>query len=47
MSERRTDLEAQEWSDGIPDLEEEWPDDQEETYRDGSPKNECWQENDR
>ncbi len=47
MSERKIDREEKQWSDEIPDVEEEWPDDQEETYRDGSAKNECWQDKDR
>ena len=47
VSERRADQEEKEWSDEIPDIEEEWPDDREETYRDGSAKNECWQDQDR
>jgi len=34
-----------EYADRIPDDEEtERPDPYEETYRDGSPKNECWNE---
>ena len=32
----------EEWNDSIPDPEEELPEPYEETYRDGSPKNECW-----
>ena len=31
-----------EWADRIPDGEEERRGDREETYRDGSLKNECW-----
>ena len=42
MSERKTDQREKEWSDGIPDPEEERPDPYEETYRDGSAKHECW-----
>ena len=42
MSERKIDQEEKEWSDAIPDTEEEWPEETEETYRDGSAKNECW-----
>ena len=41
MSERKTDIREKEWSDEIPD-EEEHPEPYEETYRDGSAKNECW-----
>ena len=45
MSERKTDKREKEWSDEIPD-EEELPEElNEETYRDGSAKNECWGEN--
>jgi hypothetical protein len=45
MSERKTDKREKEWSDEIPD-EEELPEElYEETYRDGSAKNECWGEN--
>ena len=47
MSERKIDQEEKQWADEIPDVEEEWPDDREETYRDGSARHECWQENDR
>ena len=32
------------WADNIPNLEEERPEPYEETYRDGSAKNECWAE---
>lgn len=42
MSERKTDIHEKEWSDEIPDEEEERPEPYEETYRDGSSKNECW-----
>lgn len=47
MSEREKDhLEKdhleKEWSDGIPDEEDALPEPYEETYRDGSTKNECW-----
>ena len=45
MSERKMDREAREWTDEIPDDEEtERPEPDEETYRDGSTKNECWKE---
>ena len=44
MSERKTDKREKEWSDEIP--EEELPvEPYEETYRDGSAKNECWSDN--
>ena len=42
MSERKSDLHEREWNDEIRDPEEEIPEDNEETYRDGSAKNECW-----
>ena len=42
MSERKADVQEKEWSDAIPDEEEERPEPYEETYRDGSAKNECW-----
>ena len=43
MSERYTDREEKEYSDFIPDDETtERPESDEETYRDGSVKNECW-----
>ena len=42
MSERKTDLREKEWADDIPDEEEILPEPFEETYRDGSAKNECW-----
>ncbi len=45
MSERKADQQAKEWSDDIPDEEEERPDPYEPVYRDGSAKNECWAEN--
>ena len=44
MSERKTDQREKEWTDEIPDEEEQEPSPYEETYRDGSPKNECWKE---
>ena len=42
MSERKIDQLEQEWSDEILDAENEPPEPYEETYRDGSAKNECW-----
>ena len=42
MSELKTDKREKEWADEIPDEEEERPEPYEETYRDGSAKNECW-----
>ena len=44
MSEQLKDKLEQEWNDEIPDDEEERPEPYEETYRDGSTKNECWAE---
>ena len=44
MSELKKREKEQEWNDSIPDPEEEQPEPYEETYRDGSPKNECWKE---
>ena len=44
MSERKTDRREKEWSDEIRDEEEQRPDPYEETYRDGSAKNECFRE---
>ena len=44
MSDPKTENKAEEWSDEIPDPEEEYPEANEETYRDGSTKNECWSE---
>ena len=38
---------AEEWTDDIPDPEEEAPEDNEQVYRDGSSKNECWNEEQR
>ena len=32
----------QDWNDEIPDEEEVQPEPYEQTYRDGSAKNECW-----
>ena len=42
MSERETDFREKEWADEIPDEEENLPESYEETYRDGSAKDECW-----
>ena len=42
MSERPDEKQEQEWDDEIPDEEEFLPAPYEETYRDGSAKNECW-----
>ena len=43
MSERSIDPKEEQWQDEIPDEEgEERPEPYEETYRDGSAKNECW-----
>ena len=42
MSERKTDQREKEWSDEIPDEEEERPSPYEKTYRDGTAANECW-----
>lgn len=42
MSERSMDKREKEYNDSIPDPEEEIPENDEETYRDGSVKNECW-----
>ena len=44
MSERSIDKREKEYNDSIPDPEEEFPESDEETYRDGSVKNECWAE---
>ncbi len=42
MIDPKTEQKATEWTDEIPDPEEERPDPYEETYRDGSARNECW-----
>ena len=42
MSERLSDKKAKDWTDVIPDEEEERPSPYERTYRDGSTENECW-----
>ena len=41
MSERGMNRKEREWADTIPDEEESRPEPYEETYRDGSAKNEC------
>lgn len=47
MSERKADLKEKEWADSIPETETDAPEPYEETYRDGSAKNECWNDRDR
>ncbi|MCR5297038.1 MAG: hypothetical protein K6E17_06480 [Clostridiales bacterium] len=48
MSELEREKMAREWNDTVPDPEEEAPGEAwEETYPDGSLKNECWKEEDR
>ncbi len=42
MIDPKTEKKAEEWSDEISDPEEEYPEANEQTYRDGSVKNECW-----
>lgn len=43
MSELKSEKKESEWSDEILNPEEEeQPDSYEETYRDGSARNECW-----
>ena len=42
MIDPKAQKEATEWADEIPDPEENYPETDEETYRDGSTKNECW-----
>ena len=44
MSERPSEKRERDWNDDIPDEETNLPDPYEETYRDGSVKNECWGE---
>lgn len=44
MSELRKEQKEKEWADEIPEEEDDRPDSYEETYRDGSSKNECWNE---
>ena len=47
MSERSSDRKEKDWTDEIPDEEEQRPEPWEETYRDGSAKHECWESGDR
>ena len=47
MSERKTEQREREWADAIPDEESTLPEPDEETYRDGSVKNECWNDRER
>jgi hypothetical protein len=49
MSERKTDKQEKEWSDEIPIPEDDEfrPEPYEETYRDGSARNECAPPDDR
>ncbi len=42
MSERKMDRREKEWADELPEEEDRLPEPYEETYRDGSAKNECW-----
>ena len=44
MSDPKTEQKATEWTDGIRDPGDEHPEPYEETYQDGSAKNECWAE---
>ena len=44
MSERLPEKRERDWNDTIPDEENDLPEPYEETYRDGSAKNECWSE---
>ena len=44
MMDPKTEKKAEQWSDDIPDPEEEQAEPYEETYRDDSAKNECWAE---
>ncbi len=44
VTDPKTEQKATEWTDDIPDPEDERPEPYEETYRDGSTKNECWSE---
>ena len=44
VAEPETEKKAEEWSDVIPDPEEDRPEPYEETYRDGSARHECWAE---
>ena len=47
MSARIREQQEKEWADEIPDEEEAQPESYEETYRDGSMKNECWEDRSR
>ena len=48
MSDRKADLKEKEWADSIPETgTDDAPEPYEETYRDGSAKNECWNDRDR
>ena len=42
MMDPKTEKKEEEWSDEIQDPEEERPEPYEETYRDGSARNDCW-----
>lgn len=42
MSERNAERKEKDWTNEIPDEEDSLPEPYEETYRDGSAKNECW-----
>ena len=44
MSERPSDRKEREWQDAVPEDGEDRPESREETYRDGSAKNECWKD---
>ena len=44
MIDPRAEQKATEWTDDIPDQEEERPEPYDEKYRDDSTKNECWSE---
>ena len=43
MSESIREQREMKWSDEIQDEEEEMPEPYEESYRDGTTKNECWE----
>jgi hypothetical protein len=45
MMDPKTNKKEEQWADEIPDPENEMPDEYEETYRDGSAKNEYRSEN--
>ena len=42
MIDPKEEQKSEEWADSIPDPDEERPEPYEETYRDGSARNECW-----